>query len=436
MVYEFSFDVSRTFPQRSPQVRLLVRIYLMTNTSLRQPQKLLSRGEFVVLLALMISLLALSIDAVLPALPQMADDLDAPNPNDQQMVITALFLGLGVAQIFFGPLSDSFGRKPAIYIGYTIFVTGTVMCYVSESFTFMLLGRFLQGIGAAGPRIISVAIVRDLYQGRVMASIMSLVMGVFILVPAIAPALGQAILWVGFGWRGIFVLFLIMAAGVWTWFALRQPETLAVNSRAPFTLNNIFSGIATVCCHPVSLGYTVAVGMVSGAFVCYLSISPQIFADLFGITDWFALYFAAIAMMIGVASVLNSRLVLKYGMHAMSFGGALVMGTLSTIFAVYLISIDGTPSLGMAMLYFCTSFMCIGVLFGNLNALAMEPLGHIAGIGAAVVGSLSTLIGVGLGFIIGQLYSGTLLPLALGFAILCLASLPIMAWANRYRKAS
>ncbi|MGI9416047.1 MAG: multidrug effflux MFS transporter [Hyphomicrobiales bacterium] len=387
-------------------------------------------GEFVALMALLISLVALSIDAMLPALPAIGAELGVVRDNDTQLVLTALFLGLAAGQLVYGPVSDSVGRKPAIYTGLAIFMAGCAMSVFARDFETMLAGRFLQGIGAAGPRIVTIALVRDQYAGRAMARIMSFVMGVFILVPALAPAFGQGVLFVAH-WRIIFASFLVLAAIGLIWFAVRQPETLAREQRAPLSLKHIAAGILECCANRITFGYTIAAGLIFGAFVGYLVSAQQIFQEQYGAGALFPAYFAALALSIGCASFFNARLVMRYGMRLLSGRALIVLSVLSVGFWIYVFSVSGHPPLAALMTYWMAAFFCFGILFGNFNALAMEPLGHIAGVGAAVVGSLTTFISLFLGTLIGQAYSGTVLPLVGGFAALGVASVAVMYWAER-----
>ncbi len=223
-------------------------------------------GEFVALTALVISLVALSIDIMLPALQQIAGDLGAPRANDSQLILTALFAGLAAGQIFYGPLSDSIGRKPAIHAGLILFILGCLISILATSFTVMLVGRVLQGLGAAGPRSVIIALVRDQYEGRAMARIMSLVMAVFIMVPALAPGIGQIILMVAH-WRAIFGFLLAVAAISLLWFAWRQPETLAPERRVGFSPSRIMLAVRETCGNRVAFGYTVASGLIFGAAI-------------------------------------------------------------------------------------------------------------------------------------------------------------------------
>ena len=384
-------------------------------------------------MALMISLVALSIDAMLPALPRIGLELGVEAENEQQLVISALFLGLGLGQMIYGPLSDSIGRKRAIYSGYVIFVIGCITSILSTSFEIMLAGRVLQGVGAAGPRIVCIALVRDQYVGREMARIMSFVMGVFILVPALAPAMGQGIIMLSH-WRGIFVVFLVLAIISCGWFVLRQPETLPPERRKRFSVYVILSGVRETFRNRVALGYTMCAGLIFGAFVGYLSSAQQMFSAIYGITDLFPLYFATLALAIGLSAVINGRMVMKFGMRIMSSYALVSLTMLSSTYFLYAASVGGVPDLWLNMVYFIAAFLCIGILFGNYNALAMEPLGHIAGVGAAVVGSLSTLVSVPLGTFIGQSFDGTVLPLVGGFALLGSMAIALMYWTELGRR--
>ncbi len=380
-------------------------------------------------MSLMMSLTALSIDAMLPALPQIGSDLNVQNPNSRQLVISIIFLGLALGQLFFGPLSDKTGRKPAIYAGYALYIAGALISLFAFSFPVLLLGRFLQGAGVSAPRAVTLALVRDRFEGRAMARVMSFIMTIFILVPMIAPSLGQAILLYS-GWRTIFGTFILLALVTLLWFALRLPETLAPENRAPFSLGRIVSATKDILRTRTALGYTLSAGLVSGAFIGYLNSSQQIFQEQYALGELFPIFFGVIALSIGVASLINTRLVVRFGMRF------LVSWSLITIFGLSLIALvvaflaAGVPSLWLFMAYLMLTFFCVGILFGNQNALAMEPLGHMAGIGAAVVGSLSTLISMPLGTIIGQSYNGTLIPLIVGMAVLTGLAYLVVRWVE------
>ena len=392
----------------------------------------LRTGEFIPLVALLFSLVALSIDAMLPALPELGRDLGVARPNDVQYVITSLFLGLGLGQIFFGPLSDRIGRKPAIYAGLGVFMAGCIVSVWAPTFETMIAGRVLQGIGVAAPRIVTVALVRDQYEGRSMARIMSFAMAVFILVPAAAPALGLAVLRIA-GWREIFVTFFLIAAVAFVWLLVRQPETLPPDRRRSFSPRAIGRAVREILGIRAAVGYTVATGFAFAPFVAYLSSAPQMFAQGYGVGDLFVVWFAVLALVIGVASIVNGRLVMRYGMRRLSTAAASALALVSVIAWLGLVPFDGLFPFWLFMAYFLFVFVCVGLLFGNLNALAMEPLGHVAGVGASVVASLATLISVPLGGFVGLSFDGTLYAQVGAFAVFGTGMLAAIRWAGRTR---
>ncbi len=385
--------------------------------------------EFVILVSMMMSLTALSTDAMLPALSHIGSDLNVQNDNSRQLVVSVLFMGLAVGQLFFGPLSDRVGRKPAVFAGYAVFIVGAILSVFAFSFPMMLFGRLLQGVGISAPRSVTLALVRDRFEGRAMARVMSFIMTVFILVPMIAPTMGQAILLFA-GWRSIFGSFVLMAVITLVWFGLRMPETLAPENRAPFSLRRIMTTALEIIKIRPAIGYTVIAGLVSGAHLGYLNSAQQVFQEQYALGELFPLFFAMIALSIGVSFLLNARLVMRYGMRSLVRWSLLMVFTLSLAALGMALLTKGQPPLGLLMGYFMITFFGIGILFGNNNALAMQPLGHIAGIGAAVVGSLSTLIAVPLGMLIGQSFNGTILPLVAGIAILTGISLIVVHWTE------
>ena len=405
----------------------------MTASGPALPPRRLSTREFVAMLALLISLVALSIDAMLPALGDIARDLSVVHDNDRQLVVSALFLGLAVGQMIYGPLSDSTGRKPAIYMGLVLFIAGSLMAATATTFEMMLAGRMLQGFGAAGPRIVSVALVRDLYEGRPMARIMSLAMSIFVLVPVIAPSLGQAIMLVA-PWRAIFILLIVLAVLGVTWLALRQPETLGPDQRHRLSLGRTARDIIEVVTHRRTLGYVLATGFVFVAFVAYLQTSQQVFGELYGRGKEFPLYFGGLAAALGIATLVNARLVMALGMRRLSWTALIVAVAVSMLFLAYTLAHHGKPPLPVLLFAFAVLFFAIGMLFGNFNALAMEPMGHIAGTASAVVGSIATFMSMLGGGLIGHFYNGSVTPLVAGFAACTLAALAAMTWAEAGRK--
>ena len=386
-------------------------------------------AEFVTLIGLLMALVALATDAMLPALPAIGLDLGAPRPNDAQFVVMSLFLGLGIGQLLFGPLSDRIGRKPAIHAGLALFMAGCLVSIFAPTFEVMIAGRVLQGVGVAGPRIVSIALVRDQYEGRLMARLMSFAMAVFIMVPTVAPALGQWVQSVG-GWRAIFIMFFVIAAIVFLWFALRQPETLPAARRRPFSPRAIGQAVGEILRLRSALGYTLATGFVFAPFVAYLGAAQQIFQDAYGTGALFPLYFGVAALAFGAGSLVNSRLVMKYGMRRLSKTSAAFIAAVSLIAAAVTFAFDGIPPFWLFMAYLLTVFLSVALLFGNLNALAMQPLGHIAGVGAAVVASLATFISVPLGALVGQSFDGTMYALVGAFCFSGAGTLAAIRWAE------
>lgn len=394
------------------------------------PTKALPLAEFVVMLAFMVSIVAMATDIMLPALALIGEDLRVANPNDTQLIVSSLFVGFAIGQLIVGPLSDTYGRRPLILFGYVIFSVGCILSIVATDLTVMLIGRFLQGIGAAAPRVVGTSLVRDGYAGREMARIMSIIMAVFILVPAIAPSIGQGLIFV-LPWEFTFVVLLAMAVVAASWFGTRQPETLAVENRRPLSVSNLLAGCAEILSMRTVLGYTIAMGCVFGAFLSYLSASRQVFQDALNAGEMFAIYFGLASLAIGAASVLNSLLVMRLGMRLLTQSALVALVLLSGLFFAAFHALDGQPSVALFMTWQLIAFFCVGLLFGNLNALAMEPLGKMAGLGAALVGSISTLISLPFGWLIGRMFDGTVLPLVGGFCLLGLAALTAACWTER-----
>ena len=394
------------------------------------------RAQFVILMASMSSLVALAIDTMLPALPTMGQELGVADPNDYPLVISVLFIGMSIGTLIYGPVSDSLGRRGPIFFGLAMFCAGTVLCLVAKSFTVMLVGRLLQGIGVAGPRIVSIALIRDIYSGRAMAKVMSLVMVVFIMVPAVAPLLGQLLIAIG-GWRLIFVMFLLMALVLGIWFGLSQAETLPANKRRRFSLIGNLRAMRQVLRQPQALGYSVAAGLLFGALVGYLSTAQPILQDLYGLGDRFSIYFGIVALFIGVSSWINSRLVMQLGMRYLSRIALWFVSVLSLAFLILVWVYAGVPPLWMLMVFLSAAFFAVGMLFANYNAMALEPaeLVPVAGVASAVIGSVTTVIAAPLGSLIGQAYDNTLWSLAVGFALFSVAT-QVVVFATERQRAS
>jgi DHA1 family bicyclomycin/chloramphenicol resistance-like MFS transporter len=386
--------------------------------------------EFTVLMAALMSVVAISIDALLPALGMVAADFSLSTPNHAQYLIGFLFAGMAAGQFVCGPLSDALGRKRILYAGLALYFAGSIICLFAQDFGLMLAGRLVQGLGVSGPYVSAVSIVRDKYSGRTMARVMSVVMMIFIMVPAIAPSLGQAILFAA-SWRAIFVLYVVYAFAVGAWIFLRLPETLPPANRIPFRLSSIAAGFREVVRNRPTVCYTLCMGLCFGSFIGYLNSSQQIFQVQFGTGKMFTVYFGLLALVFGVASLMNSRFVERLGMQYIcirSFSAIIVISAL--FLGVHAVA---DIRLWMFLLYAALLFCAFGLLFGNLNALAMEPMGHIAGIAAAVIGASSSLLSLVLGTLIGQFYNGTLVPILCGFIGLGALALAALLYAQRLK---
>lgn len=389
----------------------------------------ISSREFTILMAMLMSIVAISIDALLPALGVITQDLGVANPNHAQLLISFIFSGMAVGQLIAGPLSDALGRRPILFAGIALYLAGSVVCFLAPSFHMLLLGRLIQGLGVSGPYISAVSVVRDKYAGRDMAKIMSVVMMIFIMVPAIAPTLGQAVLHLA-GWRAVFVLYIGYAILVGGWIHLRLDETLHPEYRLPLRLSAFLHGLREVVANRTTAGYTLCMGLLFGSLIGYLNSSQQIFQNHFGVGDRFAYYFGGLALVLGVASLANSRLVGRLGMRYICHRamGMIVVASLLFLGLHHLVE---TVTLPMFVAYAAVIFFCFGLMFGNLNAIAMEPMGHIAGMASAITGATSSVISLTLGTLIGQMYDDTVIPIAVGFLALSSVAFVIMLWVDR-----
>ncbi|MAR55626.1 MAG: Bcr/CflA family drug resistance efflux transporter [Rickettsiales bacterium] len=388
-------------------------------------------SEYVILMAMLMSLVALSIDSILPAMILIGEEFAVANANDIQYIVSFLFFGLTLGQLVSGPLSDTIGRKPVLYWGIAFFILGSLICAFSQNYTVMLAGRFLQGFGVAAPRILTVSITRDLFEGREMARMMSIIMGVFIFVPVVAPAIGQGILLIG-NWHAIFAVLILWGVIGTAWAYRRLPETLPVQARRPFNVKSIGRASLEVMRHPISRGYTLCAGFVFACLIAFISTAAQIFQGYYELGERFPLFFAMGALSIGVASFTNSAIVRRFGMRAITHYALLAMLAIAVLTLVvnHLLQSDGFP-LTLFMVFLVTSFFCCGLLFGNMNALAMEPMGHIAGVASAIIGTVSSLISLSIGTFIAQHYHDSPLPIVLGFAAISVISL-LTQWRLRH----
>ncbi len=377
--------------------------------------KRLPQLEFVVLMALLMSIVAIAIDALLPALDVIGAAVGETDPIKNQQIIIMIFLGLGVGPLIFGPISDSWGRKPTVISSFIIFCLASFLCIYAKSMEVMLLGRVLQGIALSAPRTISIAMVRDVYSGDFMARIMSFITAIFILIPVIAPTIGKFIL-DAYNWQSIFYFQLLFALLVGLWFWRRQPETLELENRIPLSRHIFKEGWNELIKYPRTLGFTFISGFIVGSFLVYLSTAQQIFEDQYHLKEEFPMIFAGLAITIGLATFLNGTLVLKYGMEKIiTFSLISYLGISLTY--VLLFFTGENPPFEILFLFFSLQFFAVAFIFGNLRAIAMQPIGHIAGIGAAITGFISTLMSVPISTFIGSFVTTSALPLFIGFSI-------------------
>lgn len=378
-----------------------------------------SQTEFVALVAMLFATIAISIDAMLPALPEIAATLSPKAPNAAQLVVTSFVLGMGIGTLFTGPLSDAFGRKRVILIGSGLYALAALACYFAPSLEILLAARFLQGLAAAAPRTVSIAMVRDLYSGREMARIMSFAMMIFTIVPAIAPLMGQGIIALG-GWHSIFLAYILFSGLTMLWLGLRQPETLAADKRRPLHLGDLWSGTKELFTHRIVIVSIVLQTLTLAALFGTLSSLQGIFEQQFGRAESFPLWFALIAITSMAGSLLNTRFVMTLGMRRIVRHTYVGMLALTLLALVTLGSgvLPGGPGFAMQILWCIGLFSMMGLTMGNLNALAMEPVGHIAGLAASVISSAATVGSVVLAIPVGLAFNGSSTPLLAGVALL------------------
>ena len=388
----------------------------------------ITRFELIALLAALLALNALAIDIMLPALPDIAQSLGAQSENDRQLVISTYIIGVGLAQLFYGPLSDRFGRRPPLMIGFVIYVIASFAAIIAPSFVTLLLLRFVQGMGTAVFRIVGLAIARDKYSGRAMAEVMSLVYTVFMIVPIIAPSIGQVILFAG-SWHLIFFVVAIIGIIVGLWAYFRLPETLAPENVRPLTLSSIFAGFKIVISNRFSLSYALVGMSLYGSLIGMLNSSQQVFVDIYKLGALFPLAFAGSGIFMAIASFINSKIVRKFGMQKVAHFAILIFIASSGLLAI--LSLKGHVPFVIFYILFGTCLFMFSWVSTNANTLAMQPLGKVAGTAASTFGFIQTLGGALIGLTIGRMFNGTVTPLAIGFIISGIAALALMLVAEK-----
>lgn len=375
------------------------------------PVRRLPMPEFIAMLAFLIATIAFSIDAMLPALPQIAELLTPQDHNRAQLILTVFVAGMGVGTLFAGPISDAIGRKRAITIGFAIYAFAALAAIFAESIEMLLVARFVQGLGAAGPRIVTLALVRDLYEGREMARITSLVMMVFIIVPALAPSIGAGMIWVA-GWHGVFYGFLFFAVVGVTWLNLRQAETLSVERRRPLQVKPLKEAAREVLTNRHVMLCTFILTLGFGQMFALLSSAQQLFGEAYGKGDAFPFWFAAMALLSGSGTVLNATFVVRFGMRRIAKWAYTMQTCVSSVMLVLIMTgiLPAALQFPAFFIWAVSVFFMAGVTFGNLNALALQKMGHIAGMAASVVSAISTVLATVVAAPVGLLYNGTALP--------------------------
>lgn len=396
-----------------------------------RPTKPLGLAEFTALMALTTATVALSIDAMLPSLPDIAAEFSPHDVNRVQLVLTIFVLGMGAGVLFVGPISDAIGRKATIGWTMGLYILGSVAAVFAQSLEWLLIARFVQGLGVAGPRVVSVALVRDRFSGREMARVTSFIMMVFMLAPAVAPSIGKLIASFA-GWHGVFWFFVVIAVVTLSWLGLRQPETLAPENRRKLEFTPLLAAAKEVCSNRDVRLFTLVMTLGFGQMFALLSSSQQIYDEIFDMADSFPLWFALMALLAASATVINSMTVLRLGMRKLVTWAYL--GQIAIV-AVYLVLVLGDllPEALKFPAYFIWSvsvFFMAGITFGNLNALAMQYMGHVAGMAASIIAGLSTVGAVLIAAPIGLMFNGTPVPAAAGVLVCSCIALALMRRTN------
>ncbi|WP_062211303.1 multidrug effflux MFS transporter [Aureimonas sp. AU12] len=378
--------------------------------------------ELVTLIACLMALNAAAIDIFIPALTNISRSLELANPNQAQFVISSYVLGFGVAQIAYGTLSDRFGRRPVLLFGLGVYVLASIAAIFSPTFGVLLFWRLVQGIGAAATRVIAVSVVRDCFGGARMASVMSLVMMIFMAIPVVAPNIGQVILLFG-NWREIFIAIAVFGSLITVWAYFRLPETQHPEDRLPLTAKRVTDAFRIVLTNRRAFAYTMSTALIFGVLFAFINQAEQIYGHVYDLGPAFTLYFSAGAIFMAIASFSNSRLVERFGMRRLSHGALCLFLAFSSIHLAIALASGGVPPFAVFLPLTILTFCMFGFIGTNFNALAMDPLGHVAGTASSVLGFMQTFGGGILGAAIGYFYDGTVIPLLCGYVVLSAGAL-------------
>ena len=390
-------------------------------------------AEFVGIVALMMAVTAMSIDNLLPAFPLIQERFSVADPNSLQLLVYVYMIGFGVAQIVYGPVSDALGRRPTLLISLGIYTAGCILSMLAPSYEWLLASRVIQGMGAAGGRVLSTAIVRDRFSGREMASVMSLIMMVFLIVPMLGPAIGATMLLLG-SWIWVFVSMLALGGVLTLWFALRMPETLHPEYRRPLSLRATGQALLTVLRTRAAIGYATALGLLTGCIMGYVGSAQQVFdTGLYHLGGLFPVAFGVVAGAMGAATLINSRVVRWLGMRTLSHAGVTAFTAVGLLQVVIGLHYQGHPPLVLFLSVLALNQFLISFALPNFNALALQPLGAIAGTASSFLGFYTTILGAFCGFLIGHAFDGTVMPVAYGYALLGGLALLTVAWTEHGR---
>lgn len=389
----------------------------------------MGRREFIVLISMLMALTALAIDMMLPAFGDMRADFGlAADSNALARIVTVFFLGIGLGQLVWGPLADAFGRKRILWLGLSIYIVGAIGGALSPSLEVLMLWRFVAGLGAAGVRVVTLGTVRDRYHGDQMAKVLSYIMAIFILVPMIAPSLGSAVLFVG-TWRWTFAFFALAAALMSAW-SLRLPESLPPERRIPPDPSRLLEAGRYVLRSRFTMGFTLAQTAMFGFFASYLASTQLIVDDVFGLAEWFPLIFGGASIALGSATLLNPRLIDRFGLRRMVRYAVLGHLLAAVFFALVAVATRGQPTFALYMLAIVFILLMHALSMPNLNSAAMMPMGRVAGTAAAVIGAVTTLLGAALGAVVDSFYDGSITPLALAAVAVSAAAAVLARWAD------
>lgn len=398
--------------------------------------RVISKTEFIAVMAMLMATVAFSIDSMLPSLPEIAGELTPDDPNRAQLVISSFMIGMGFGTLLTGPLSDSLGRKTIVIAGAVLYILGAALAYIAPSLEWLVAARVIQGIGGAGPRIVSMAIVRDLYSGREMARIISIIMIVFTIVPAMAPLIGGFVM-DAFGWRSLFLAYILFSVTSIIWSGTRLPESLPKEARQPFRASHLWAAFKEMMGIPmVRLSIFVQM-MIFSVLITSISLIQPEFYDVFGLEEYFAITFFAIGIFCMTSSVVNAKFVMRFGMRAIVGWSMTAMTGLSALMLlIYLSGLGGWPLFICFAIWQTGVFYLMGFTVGNLNTLGLEPLGYIAGLAASVIGSISTMFAAVFATIAAQMYNGTILPHVVAVTLFLAASLPAVSKMRKLERVA